>query len=35
MGCEKNTLLNLKSKQPDIDKFYLYAKDPYEPKSNG
>ena len=27
-----NTLLNLINKQPDIDKIYLYAKDPYEAK---
>ena len=27
-----NTLLNLTEKQPDIDKIYLYAKDPYEAK---
>ena len=27
-----NVLLNLKEKQPDIDKIYLYAKDPYEEK---
>ena len=27
-----NTLLNLIKKQPDIDKIYLYAKDPYEDK---
>ena len=27
-----NALLNLKNKQPDIDKIYLYAKDPYETK---
>ena len=27
-----NALLNLKSNQPDIDKIYLYAKDPYEVK---
>ena len=27
-----NTLLNLISKQPDIDKIYLYAKDLYEAK---
>ena len=27
-----NTLLNLINKQPDIDKTYLYAKDPYEAK---
>ena len=25
-----NALLNLINKQPDIDKIYLYAKDPYE-----
>ena len=27
-----NTLLNLINNQPDIDKMYLYAKDPYEDK---
>ena len=27
-----NALLNLIEKQPDIDKIYLYAKDPYEAK---
>ena len=27
-----NTLLNLLNNQPDIDKIYLYAKDPYESK---
>ena len=27
-----NALLNLISHQPDIDKTYLYAKDPYEEK---
>ena len=27
-----NTLLNLINNQPDIDKLYLYAKDPYEDK---
>ena len=32
-GCGKtNTLLNLIDNQLDIDKIYLYAKDPYEPK---
>ena len=32
-GSEKtNTLLNLINNQPDIDKIYLYAKDPYEDK---
>ena len=27
-----NSLFNLINHQPDIDKIYLYAKDPYEPK---
>ena len=27
-----NALLNLTNKQPDIDKIYLYTKDPYEAK---
>ena len=27
-----NELLNLINNQPDIDKIYLYAKDPYEKK---
>ena len=27
-----NSLFNLTSQQPDIDKIYLYAKDPYEAK---
>ena len=27
-----NSLFNLISQQPDIDKTYLYAKDPYEAK---
>ena len=27
-----NALLNLKNNQSDIDKIYLYAKDPYEDK---
>ena len=27
-----NVLLNLIENQPDIDKMYLYAKDPYEPE---
>ena len=27
-----NLLLNLIENQPDIDKIYLYAKDPYEAK---
>ena len=32
-GSEKtNVLLNLIENQPDIDKIYLYAKDPYETK---
>ena len=29
-----NALLNLINKQPDIDKIYLYAKDPYEKKKS-
>ena len=29
---EKNALLNLINNQPDIDKIYLYEKDPYEAK---
>ena len=29
---EKNSLYNLISQQPDIDKIYLYAKNPYEAK---
>ena len=29
---KKNALLNLINYQPDIDKIYLYAKDPYEAK---
>ena len=32
-GCGKtNALLNLINNQPDIDKIYLYTKDPYEDK---
>ena len=27
-----NVLLNLRENQPDIDKIYLHAKDPYEAK---
>ena len=27
-----NLFLNLIEKQPDINKIYLYVKDPYEPK---
>ena len=27
-----NALLNYVNNNPDIDKIYLYAKDPYEPK---
>ena len=27
-----NALLNLINNQPDIDKIYLYSKDPYEAK---
>ena len=29
---KKNALLNLINNQPDIDKIYLYAKNPYEAK---
>ena len=29
-----NVLLNLTEVQPDIDKIYLYAKDPYEKNMN-
>ena len=29
---KKNVLLNLIETQPDIDKIYLYAKDPFEAK---
>ena len=29
-----NALLNLINHEPDIDKIYLYAKDPYEEKYN-
>ena len=36
IGCPRsgktNALLNLINNQPDIDKIYLYAKDPYEAK---
>ena len=33
MGSEKTTLLlNLIENQPNIDKIYLYSKDPYEAK---
>ena len=28
----RNLLFNLISQQPDIDKIYLYSKDPYEAK---
>ena len=34
-GCgsgETNALLNLINNQPDVDKIYLYGKDPYEAK---
>ena len=30
---ETHALLNLISHQPDIDKMYLFAKDPYEAKN--
>ena len=29
-----NSLFNLTNQQPDVDKIYLYTKDPYEPKIN-
>ena len=29
---KRNSLFNLINQQPDIDKVYLYAKDPYETK---
>ena len=29
---KRNALLNLINKKPDIDKIYLYAKDPFEMK---
>ena len=29
---KRNALLNLINQEPDIDKTYLYAKDPYEAK---
>ena len=29
---KENALLNLINNQPDIDKIYFYAKDPYEAK---
>ena len=32
LDLEKHALLNLISHEPDIDKIYLYAKDPYEAK---
>ena len=36
VGCsgsgKTNTLLDLINNQPDIDKIYMYAKDPYEAK---
>ena len=30
---KRNALLSLINNQPDIDKIYLYAKDPYEAKN--
>ena len=37
IGCSRsgktNALLNLINNQPDVDKIYLYAKDPYEAKN--
>ena len=29
---KRNALLNLINNQPDIDKIYLYSKDPFEAK---
>ena len=38
IGCSRsgktNSLFNLINQQPDIDKIYLYAKDPYEANNN-
>ena len=31
---KRNALLNLINNQPDIDKIYLYAKEPYEVNTN-
>ena len=31
-ALKTNVLFDLMSQQPDIDKIYLYAKDPYEAK---
>ena len=31
-GGKTNSLSNLTNQQPDIDKIYLYTKDPYEAK---
>ena len=31
-GSGSGSLLNLINHEPDIDKIYSYAKDPYEPK---
>ena len=30
-SVKTNSLFNLINQQPDIDKIYLYAKDPYDP----
>ena len=30
--CKTNALLNVINHEPDIDKIYLYRKDPYEAK---
>ena len=32
INFDEYALLNLINNQPDIDKIYLYAKDPYEKK---
>ena len=31
-NAKTNALLNLLNHEPDVDKIYLYAKDPYEAK---
>ena len=31
-SCETNSLFSLINEEPDIDKIFLYAKDPYEAK---
>ena len=31
-SCKTNVLLNLKNQRPDIEKNYIYVKDPFESK---